>query len=214
MTAFLLIRHAHHEKVGKGIAGRTPGLGLSREGERQAEDLAEQLAGLRVDRIYSSPLERTRATALAIAKRLDLEVRIHQELVEVEFGAWEGCAFDDLDDAPGWRRFNEFRSGSCPPGGEFLLQVQARMIAALERLRRQFPRETIALVGHGDPIKAAIACYAGIPLDFMLRIEISPASISIVLLEEWGPRILCVNHAGRVPGALTAFMSQGNALQL
>jgi broad specificity phosphatase PhoE len=73
------------------------------------------------------------------------------------------------------------------------------MVAALDDLRTQFANSIIALVGHGDPIKATIACYAGIPLDLMLRIEISPASVSVVEVNDYGPRILCVNHTGELP---------------
>ncbi len=198
MATFLLIRHAHHDEVGKTLVGRMPGVGLSREGELQAECLAEQLAALHVDKIYSSPLERAQATAKTIANHLDLEVQTCEALDEIEFGDWQGRSFEDLDHEPLWRRFNSFRSGTRLPGGECLLTVQARMVSALEDLREQFPKAVIALVGHGDPIKAVIAGFAGIPLDLMLRIEISPASISIVSLDDFGPRILCINHTGRL----------------
>lgn len=199
VTTFLLIRHAHHDKVGKALAGRLPNVALSRQGELQAECLAEQLTALKIDRIYSSPLERAQATAAALAKSLDLEVHTCEGLNEIEFGEWQGRTFQELENEPRWQRFNQFRAGTGAPGGEFLLQVQARMVSALEDLREQFPHEVIALVGHGDPIKAAIACYAGIPLDLMLRLEISPASISMVSLDYDGPRILCVNHTGKLP---------------
>jgi probable phosphomutase (TIGR03848 family) len=202
VTTFLLIRHAHHDSLGRAIIGRMPGVGLSREGESQAERLAERMAALRVDRIYSSPLERAQATAAVIAGRLGLEVHTCEAIDEIEFGQWQGRTLEDLEDEPGWQRFNRFRSGTCASGGEFLLQVQARMVRAMEDLHAQFPEGSIALVGHADPIKAVIACYAGIPLDLMLRIEISPASVSIVSLDAYGPRILCVNHTGQLPRML------------
>jgi probable phosphomutase (TIGR03848 family) len=199
VAAFLLIRHAHHDQVGKALVGRMPKVALSQEGERQAESLAEQLAGLKIDRIYSSPLERAQATAAVIAKRFDLEVHICEGLNEIEFGTWQGRTFEELGHEPQWQRFNQFRAGTRAPDGEYLLQVQARMVSALEELRAQFPDAVIALVGHCDPIRAAIACYAGIPLDLMLRLEISPASVSVVSLDVYGPRILCVNHVGKLP---------------
>ncbi|HKH20784.1 MAG TPA: histidine phosphatase family protein [Gammaproteobacteria bacterium] len=199
MTTFLLIRHAHHDMVGKAIAGRMSGVTLTPEGESQAEYLAEQMAMMPIDRIYSSPRERTQATAAAIAGFLDLEVQTCAGLDEIEFGEWQGRTFEDLEDDPAWRRFNRFRSGARTAGGEFMLQVQVRMVSVLEDLRTRFPGEVIALVSHSDPIKATIACYAGISLDLMLRIEISPASISIISLDDYGPYILCVNQTGRSP---------------
>jgi broad specificity phosphatase PhoE len=199
MTTFLLIRHAHHDAVNEAIAGHMPGVRLSREGEMQAKCLAEQLASIPIDRIYSSPRERAQATAAVIAAQVGLEVHTCDAIDEIEFGEWQGRTFEALEGEPLWQRFNQFRGGTCPPGGEFLLQVQARMVRALEDLRAQFSTGIIALVGHGDPIKAVIACYAGIPLDLMLRTEISLASISIISLDEYGPRILCVNHTSQLP---------------
>lgn len=198
MTTFFLIRHAHHPLVGKAIAGRQSGICLSGQGRREAEHLAERLTAVPIARIYSSPLERAQATAAAIARRLSLGVCTCEQFNEIDFGEWQGRAFDDLDDDPRWMRFNIFRSGNCPPGGESLLQVQARMTAALDDLRARFPNDVVAVVGHGDPIKALIAGFAGIPLDLMLRIEISPASISVVSIGEFGPNILCVNHTGEL----------------
>lgn len=185
--------------VGNAIAGRVPGVALSPEGESQAEQLAEQLAALRIDGIYSSPRERTKTTAAAIASHLGLEVQTCAGLDEIEFGEWQGRTFEDLENDPLWRRFNQFRSGARTAGGEFMLQVQARMVKTLEELRDEFPNQVIALVSHSDPIKAAIACYAGISLDLMLRVEISPASVSIISLDDYGPYILCVNHMGQLP---------------
>ena len=57
---------------------------------------------------------------------------------------------------------------------------------------------TVAVVSHQDAIKAAIAHYAGIPLDLFHRIEISPASVSVIRLAEWGPQIVTINHTGEV----------------
>jgi len=199
VTTFLLIRHAHHDQLGKLIAGRMASVRLSMEGEREAEELAERLATTRIDRLYSSPMERAQATAACIGQRLGLDVQTCQGINEVEFGGWEGRSLEELDGERMWSRFNRFRSGTSSPGGEFMLQVQARMIATMESLRAQYPDDTIALVGHGDPIKAAIACCAGIPLDLMLRIEISPASISVVTIDDYGPGILCVNHTAQLP---------------
>jgi probable phosphoglycerate mutase len=175
------------------------GVHLSKDGERQAEELAERLAAACIDRLYSSPMERARATAGFIGRRLGLDVQICEGINEVEFAGWQGRTFEDLDGESTWSRFNWFRSGTRPPGGELMLQVQARMVATLEALQTEFPDDVIALVGHGDPIKTAIACCAGIPLDLMLRIEISPASISVITIDEYGPGVLCVNNTAELP---------------
>ena len=77
---------------------------------REAEALARRLAGSPIQALYSSPLERARATAAAIAERLGLEVRIADELNEIDYGQWSNRALADLRDVPEWRRFNLLRS--------------------------------------------------------------------------------------------------------
>jgi broad specificity phosphatase PhoE len=193
MTTLLVIRHAEHALLGHTIVGRAPGVRLSPEGVRQAEALAERVEGSSIRALYSSPLERARATAAAIATRARLEVQIAEELNEIDFGEWTNRTLVDLHELEEWRRFNAFRSGSRIPGGETLIEVQTRMLRLIERLCTIHPTETVALVGHGDPIKAALASYLGVPLDLAQRIEISPASVSIVRLERYGPQVLLIN---------------------
>ena len=72
-------------------------------------------------------------------------------------------------------------------------EAQARIVAEIERLRELHAEERVAIVGHGDVIKAAVAHYLGVHLDLFQRIEIGPASISTIQLSAWGPRILSVN---------------------
>src|SRR5919112_39612 len=104
MTTFALIRHAHHALLGHSIVGRVPGVRLSSEGLRQAEALAERLEGSSIRALYSSPLERARATAAPIAIRLRLEVQIAEELNEIDFGEWTNRRLADLHELEEWRR--------------------------------------------------------------------------------------------------------------
>lgn len=198
MTRFLLIRHAAVESSGIAPAGRTPGVGLTGQGRAQASGLAQGLEGASIAAIYSSPLERAMETADAVATLLGLRTSIREEFTELDFGQWTGRRFDELDQDPRFRRFNALRSCAPAPGGEFMLQAQARMVAGLEALRVLHPNQTIAVVGHGDPIKSAVAHYAGIPLDLFQRIEIGLASTSVVEVEEYAIRIVAVNAP---PGA-------------
>ncbi len=199
MTVFLLIRHGSTDMLGQTIAGRMPGVHLNPEGVNQAQRLSERLADAPIERIYCSPIERTLETAAPLASRLRLEIEVKEAFTEVDFGDWTGGAIQELGTIPKWRQFNLFRSGSRIPGGEMLVEVQSRMVAEMEKLRELLPDSTVAIVSHGDVIKSALAHYAGIPLDLFLRIEISPASVSIISVDDHGPRILCVNDTGELP---------------
>lgn len=195
MTTFLLIRHAAGDHVGKTIVGRSPGVHLNELGRRQADRLAEQLSAEPVQAIYSSPLERARETAEPIARRLGLEVRTADEITELDFGDWTGRSLDELAADPTWQRFNTFRSGTRIPGGELMQEVQTRIVSYIERLRTESPEGSIALVSHGDVIRGAVAYYLGMPLDLLLRLEISPASVTAIAIAGEGPQVLYVNRA-------------------
>lgn len=198
MTRFLLIRHATTDSVGKRLSGRTPGVPLNEAGRAQARKLAERLAGLPIAAIYSSPLERAVQTAEPLAKVRNLAAVISQDFLEINFGDWTNCPFEELESQPLFQRFNSFRSGTRIPGGELMLEAQARIVAGLERLRTRHPHETVAVVSHADLIKAAVAYYTGIQLDMFQRLEISPASVSMVELYDETARILLVNDTGEL----------------
>lgn len=196
MTLFLLIRHGANDTVGKSIAGRMPGIHLNTEGTDQATRLAERVSKQHLDAIYTSPMERTLETARAIAERVGLDAKIDDALVEINYGEWTGKSLEQLADDERWKRFNQVRSLTRVPGGEHILEIQARVVAEMERLREIHPGATLALVTHGDVIRAALAYYGGIALDLVQRYEIGCTSVTAISVEDYGARILKVNDTG------------------
>jgi broad specificity phosphatase PhoE len=154
---------------------------------------------VKIQAVYTSPLERAIETAEPIARSHSLEPQQVEALGEVRLGEWEGLNFSELDKRETWRRYNTFRSGVRIPGGELMLETQARMIQQIECLTARHPGETVAIVSHGDPLRAAIAYFLGIALDLVLRLEVSPASLSVLQVHEWGARVLCINDTEEVP---------------
>ena len=200
MMTVYLIRHAANDLIGKAIAGWQQGVHLNAEGQRQASRLADQLKGSGIGRIVSSPLERARETAAPLAGQLGLEIEIAEAIGELRFGEWTGRLFTEIQADPHWKVWNDFRSGARIPGGETMLEAQARFVAFLDQLRTDVPGKTVALFSHGDPIRAVLLYYLGIPLDFVNRIEISPASVSILRLGTAGAEVSCLNHTERFAG--------------
>jgi broad specificity phosphatase PhoE len=193
-TTFYLIRHARKEGGEGWLPGRMLGVHITREGRAQAEELADALAGVPFRAIYCSDLERVHETARPLSERLGLPLQATDEIAEIDFGEWTGQMVDDLDGIDEWRRFNAFRSGTRAPGGELMLDVQARFVRKMIELQELHAGDTIALFSHGDPIRCAVAYFLGIPLDFFLRIRIDSASVSIIELADYGPRVCCVNQ--------------------
>lgn len=198
MTRFLLIRHATTDSVGKRLSGRKAGVHLNDEGRLQAKKLAERLTGLSISSIYSSPLERAVETAEPLAMQLEQNIIIIEDFLELDFGEWTNASIEEIQHSAEFIRFNAFRSCTRTPGGETMLEAQARMVNGLQKLLDQHANTTIAVVSHSDLIKATIAYYAGIHLDMFQRIEISPASVSIIELYNDTARILLVNHTGEI----------------
>jgi broad specificity phosphatase PhoE len=193
-TTFFLVRHAAHDQVGSVLCGRMTGVNLGSVGREQARRLAARLANESVASIQSSALERARQTAEPIAARVAQRVELNEGLMEIDFGAWSGRRFDDLERDPGWASWNKARAVSRPPDGETMLEAQARIVGAMERLGRAYPDRAVVLVSHGDVIKAALLYHLGLPIDSFARFDIDAASISTVVVGGWGSKVVRLNE--------------------
>jgi broad specificity phosphatase PhoE len=196
MTKFLLIRHATTDAVGKRLSGRMPHVHLNETGKEEALQLAERLKQFPIAAIYSSPLDRTMETAAPLAQLIDCTRMPSNDFLEIDYGSWTNCTFEELKNDPQFQRFNTFRSGTRIPDGEMMQDAQARFIGGLEKLAQKHDNEIVAIFSHSDMIKSAIAYYAGISLDMFRRLEISPASVSVINLFEDSVQILTINNMG------------------
>jgi broad specificity phosphatase PhoE len=166
--------------------------------------VADRLSGVVLAGIYSSPLERALETAAPLALRQRLDVQVAAGFTEIDFGEWTGRTLAELDQLPDWRRFNSFRSGTRIPGGENMADVLARVLQEIDRLCKRHPgtNDPVAVVSHGDVLRVLLAHALGVSPDHMQRLELSPASISILQLEYHGPRVLLLNSTEGWPGEL------------
>ncbi|CAO3356292.1 putative phosphoglycerate mutase [Azospirillum melinis] len=193
-TILILIRHASHDRLGTVLCGRMAGVTLGETGRREAARLARSLAVHSLAAVLTSPLERAVETALPIAQTQGLAVAVMEELNELDLGAWSGMRFDALAGDPGWDLWNRARGHARPPGGETMVEAQVRIARCIEALRRRYPGRSVALVSHGDVIKAALTHALGLPLDFHSRFEISPASRSVLIAGDWGLKVQSINE--------------------
>jgi broad specificity phosphatase PhoE len=193
VTTFYLIRHGSNDMLPRALAGRLPGIHLNEQGRAEAQRVAERLQSKSIRYIFSSPMERARETAEPLARALNLPVQISEAMIEVDFGEWQGAEMTALNADERWRRWTKFRSGLQLPAGEMMINIQARVVSEMIRLKDLHPGEHIALFSHGDPIRAALCHWLGLPLDYMVRFEVAPGSISIVLLDENQPYVQCIN---------------------
>jgi broad specificity phosphatase PhoE len=199
VAVFHLLRHGEHGLLGRVLAGRMPGVGMTERGRAEIAAQAERLAGEKIAAIYASPLQRTRETAEIVAERLGLPIGFRDDLIELDFGEWTGATFDSIRADPRWQAWSTQRSLATIPGGESMRAVQQRVVATVVELSERHPHETVLLVSHGDVIRSALVFLLGMPLDFYNRIEIGQGSISTVRIDTSGIRILALNDRPRLP---------------
>ena len=200
MTVFHLIRHGEHGLLGRVLAGRMPGVGLTERGRAEIVAVATRLADADIAALYASPLQRTRESAEILSARLGLPVEFRDDVIELDYGEWTGATFDSIRADPRWQQWSGTRSLACIPGGETMREVQRRATEALLDLHARHPDDTIAVVSHGDVIRAVLVFALGMPLDFYHRIEVSQGSLSTLRIEPNSIRVLAINERPRLAG--------------
>jgi broad specificity phosphatase PhoE len=194
-TTIFLLRHAAHDNVGGYLAGRAPGVHLGPNGLAQAERLGQRMAREQFTGLFASPRERTQQTAAAVAAaRGGMAVETVDALDEVDFGSWSGSTFDELNKLADWQRWNALRSMAETPTGETMLDVQRRAIGFIRRIVDRGGDTRIALVSHADVIRSIVGYVLGLPIDAWLRFEIAPASITTMVVGDWGGKLLTLNE--------------------
>ena len=208
MTLVLLVRHGLTAGTGSVLTGRTPGIGLDDRGRGQAAAVAARLADVPLDTIVSSPLQRCRETAAAIAAARNghqVAVTVDDRFAEVAYGDWTGKPIKRLVKEPLWRVVQAHPSAvRFPgPGGESLPGVQERAVAAIRDWNARLgPKGVYLVCSHGDVIKSIIADSLGLHLDMFQRIQVDPCSVSLIRYTPLRPFVLRMNDTGAGMGGL------------
>ena len=207
MTTVLLIRHGRTTANADGtLAGWTPGVHLDDLGNEQAAALAARLSAVVLTAVLSSPLDRCQQTAQALTAQRELTVQLDDDLGEVRYGDWTGQPLKSLSREPLWKVVQQHPSAVTFPGddGEGLAAMQARAVAAMRRWNAELGSDAVvAVVSHGDVIKALLADALGMHLDLFQRITVDPASLSVVRYTSARPFVERINDGG---GDVTALL--------
>lgn len=187
------VRHGAHDQLGWKLSGRTPGVRLGEPGLEQARAAGRRLARERLERVFTSPLERTRQTAEAIAAETGAPLEPTEAILEIDFGAWNDGMIRDLDPDPDFIRWNAGRDSAACTGGESMLEVQARVFRFMESVVASGVR-SIACVSHADVIKAAVMVATGLSPRAHDRLEVSPGSVTCIAGSRWGYKLMFLNE--------------------
>jgi probable phosphoglycerate mutase len=196
VTVLLLIRHGHTDVAGKVLTGITRGIDLNDRGREEAAALVGRLEAVPVEAIYTSPLERCRQTLAPLARDRGLSVVARRGLLETDYGRWTGRSIASLRRTALWRTVQRSPSAARFPEGESLLEVQARVVTELQRIAAAHASGTVVVGSHADPIRLALAHFAGAHPDHVQRWSVEPASISVVALRDGAVQVVKVNDTG------------------
>lgn len=198
-TRLLLLRHGQTElSVQRRYSGRgNPA--LTELGRRQAEAAARYLAERGgIAAVMSSPLQRAYDTAATAAKALGLDVTADDDLIETDFGAWEGLTFAEAAarDPELHRRWLRDTSTE-PPGGESFDDVMVRVCRARERIIDRYQGATVLVVSHVTPIKILLRLALDAGPGILYRLHLDLASLSIAeFYSDGASSVRLVNQTG------------------
>jgi ribonuclease H / adenosylcobalamin/alpha-ribazole phosphatase len=181
-TRLILVRHGATALTRQGRYSGRGDVPLSDEGEAQAMAAGGRVAGLSRDiaAVVSSPLSRCTRTAELIAAQVGgAPVTVLPELIECDFGAWEGLTFAQVqerwpDEMAAWLG----STGVAPPGGESFQAVAKRTRGAMAKLLAAYPASVVVVVSHVSPIKLILRDALVASDAFLHRLFLDAAGVS------------------------------------
>jgi len=197
MNRIILVRHGHVEGISpERFRGRAD-LPLTAEGRRQAAAAAQHIqARWTLAAVYTSPLSRCRTTAVAIAQPFGLSPAPLEDLIDIDYGEWQGLTPDDVrgrwpEQLETWYRAPDW---ATIPGGETLQGVLARTTSALREVIGRHPNDTVVMVGH-DSVNRVILLHAlQLPLARYWRLGQDPCAINELDFSEAGFTVQSLNE--------------------
>jgi broad specificity phosphatase PhoE len=199
----LFIRHGEtDDNAGRLALGQRDVL-LNERGRAQAQSLAGALADrYEIEAIYSSPLQRTMATARPLADELRLDIAIEPALREMDIGELESLPVDEVrarypDFMKQW--LSDELADAVMPGGESLRQVQERAWAAVEGICERHPAGLVAIVSHNFVILTLLCAVLDVPLAQFRRLRQDLGAFSLVDVTPERRTLLRLNDCCHVP---------------
>lgn len=193
-TRIYVVRHGetawNRDNVFRGRAD----VPLNEKGEKQVDALGRRLGADRLAAVYSSPLQRARQTAAAILRYQSDDGGATSLLIDADFSDPDVGLLEGLDVGQAQERYPDFfrvwreEPQHCRfPGGDSLPDVLERSAAALNRVARSHPGESVAIATHRVICKMLMFTALGMGLESFWRL---------------GQQTACLNIVEGVPGAL------------
>jgi len=196
LVKVILVRHGETDwNLSRRIQGGNSDTPLNQRGRQQAEGLALRLKQEKIQAIYSSPLQRARDTAQAIARYHQLPVEIEPSLKEIEVGELEGVSITEVGKHLSELLVKHKQGEELPriPGGESVTEVQQRVWGTIQCLVDKHREGVLVVVAHYFTVLTAICAVLNLPLAEIDRLRLSSSGISIINFDGQTPRLMLFN---------------------
>lgn len=202
----VLVRHGHVEGIHPERFRGQLDLPLTSLGREQAAVTARFIAQTwQAKAVYTSPLSRCQDTGAAIAQAQGLAIEPMQELIDINYGTWQGRTREEVK-ASEPERFNAWMTQpqfTVVEGADSLQDVQARLVRALDRMRRAHAGETVIAVGHDSTNRVFLTLGLDMPLSRYWHLQQDPCAINVLRFDASGCRAVAVNQTSHLCGITT-----------
>lgn len=205
MLNIYFVRHGQTTLSAENMFCGSSNPGLTQAGKEMAEALADYYQDVKWEAIYASPMKRTIATAMPLARRVGKKIRTESGLREIDYGKWEKQRIDQVHKRwpedhikwladPGW---------NAPTGGETANQVADRAMIVVNKIRRRHKDGNVMVISHKATIRIILCYFLGVDLGrFRYRLNASVSSVSIVEFGPHGPLLKVLGDTAHLPERL------------
>lgn len=200
MRRLYLLRHGESDWNLSGKVQGSKDSELTEKGISQAESAGERLKVENIGSIYASPLKRAKLTAEVVGEKIGVSSKVEQDFQEMCFGHWEGRLLKEVQGDYGdefmlWKKKpHEFKV----EGSESLIEVQSRMLSAIETIKKTDDSENVLVVSHGTAIKAMVLGLLGIDLSKYGNFSVSNTGITMIEFGDYNTVMRYFNDTGHL----------------
>jgi probable phosphoglycerate mutase len=201
-TRFVVVRHGETTWGAQArFAGRKD-VSLTPRGRRQAAAVAGRIRLMAPAVVLTSPLQRCRNTAQAIAAEVGAPVVVDERLIDGVLGDWTGLRAAEIEER--WpQTFASWRSDpdAAPPGGESFTEIRQRVRPLMTDALSTYRGHTVVLVTHAAPSKMILTTALNVDPAVAYRIRVDTASLSGFTVEADGAvMVWAINETGHLMG--------------
>ena len=207
MAFFYFLRHGENAWNAEGRLCGTTDVPLSDVGRRQAQLLAQRLQPIPIGALYSSPLSRALESARLIGKALGREPVVDRRLAELNYGAWEGKTYEEIQRATPaiYRAWDRDPATMSPPEGESGVQLVERVTPFLADVAQRHQEGNVVVVCHRTVCRLLACHIMGVPLcEYRRRIPMDNAALNVFETREGRWRVVTLNDISHLSTPLAA----------